>query len=90
LIPDTARRCESIIPLVCLTAGQRIACSRWAIVGIDLETPIITIIRKAIRELNILKKGINRKIRKRLRIEAEAEDVKSEAETRETLEVTNY
>jgi hypothetical protein len=59
-------------------------------VDIDLETPAITIIRKAIRELNILKKGINRKIRKRLRIEAEAEDVKGEAEARETLKITNY
>jgi predicted metal-dependent RNase len=60
------------------------------IVGIDLETPTIIIVRKAIKELNILKKGINRKIRKRLRIEAEAEDVKDEVEARETLEVTNY
>jgi hypothetical protein len=61
-----------------------------SIVGIDLETPVITVVRKAIRELNILKKGISRKIRKRLRVEAEAEDIEGEAEARETLEVTNY
>jgi predicted metal-dependent RNase len=61
-----------------------------SIIGIDLETPIIIIVRKAIRELNILKKDINRKIRKRLRIKTEAEDVKGEVEARETLEVTNY
>jgi predicted ATPase with chaperone activity len=60
------------------------------IIDIDLETPTITIIRKTIRKLNILKKGINRKIRKRLRIEAEVEDVKGETEARETLEITNY
>jgi hypothetical protein len=60
------------------------------LIDIDLETPTITIIRKAIRELNILKIGISRKIRKRLRLEAEAEDVENEAETRETLEVTNH
>jgi hypothetical protein len=60
------------------------------IMGIDLETPTIIVVRKAIRELNILKKGINGKIRKRLRIEAEAEDVEGEVEARETLEVTNY
>jgi hypothetical protein len=60
------------------------------IVGVDLETPTITVIKKVIRELNILKKGINGKIRKRLRVEAEAEDVKGEVEARETLEVTNY
>jgi hypothetical protein len=30
LTPDTARRCESIIPLACRQTGQRTACSRWA------------------------------------------------------------
>jgi hypothetical protein len=58
--------------------------------GVDLETPIITVVRKAIRELNILKKGISRKIRKRFRVEAEVEDVEGEIEARETLEVINY
>jgi hypothetical protein len=61
-----------------------------SIVGVDLETPAIIMVRKAIRELNILKKGISGKIRKRLRVEAEAEDVEGEVEARETLEVTNY
>jgi hypothetical protein len=61
-----------------------------SIVGVDFETSAIIIVRKAIRELNILKKGINGKIRKRLRVEAEAEDVEGEVEARETLEITNY
>jgi hypothetical protein len=61
-----------------------------SLVDVDLETPTITMIRKAIRELNILKIGISGKIRKRLRLEAEAEDVEGEGEARETLEVINY
>jgi hypothetical protein len=60
------------------------------LVGVDLETLAITVVRKAIRELNVLKIDISGKIRKRLRLEAEAEDVEDEAEARETLEVTNH
>jgi hypothetical protein len=61
-----------------------------SLVDVDLETPIIIIVRKIIRELNILKIDISRKIRKRLRLETEAKDVKNETEARKTLEITNY
>jgi hypothetical protein len=61
-----------------------------SLVDIDLETPTITIIRKIIRELNILKIDISGKIKKRLRLEAETKNVKDEAEAREILEVTNH
>ena len=63
-----------------------------SIINVDLETLTITTAKKTIRELNILKTGINRKIRKQpyLEVEEKIKAEEGEVEAREIVEITNY